>query len=148
MFGETYSDVKIDEEAIAFINERAFVSENNGKYVMINNKGEKVGDMEFDDALPFSGSGPAAVKLENNWCFVDSSGALVSDKKYEDARSFAWGMAAVQIDGKWGFVDTSENVVIEPQFSGAKDFNGKGSCFVLTGEKWQLLKLYRLNREG
>ena len=57
------------------------------------------------------------------------------------------GLAAVCIDGKWGFVDTDENIVIEPQFSGAKDFNEKGSCFVCVGNKWQLLKLYRLNRE-
>ena len=31
--------------------------------------------------------------------------------------------------------------------TGAKDFNEKGSCFVKVGDKWQLLKLYRLNRE-
>ena len=45
------------------------------------------------------------------------------------------------------FTCDNENVVIEPQFFGAKEFNEKGSCFVLTGDKWQLLKLYRLNRE-
>ena len=33
------------------------------------------------------------------------------------------------------------------QFFGAKDFSEKGSCFIQTGDKWQLLKLYRLNRE-
>ena len=68
-------------------------------------------------------------------------------KKYDDARSYTNGLAAVCINGKWGFVDEKENVVIEPQFTDAKDFNEKGSCFIKTENKWQLLKLYRLNRE-
>lgn len=53
----------------------------------------------------------------------------------------------MKIDGKWGFVDSNEELKIPAEFFGAKDFNEKGSCFVMTGDKWQLLKLYRINRE-
>ena len=79
--------------------------------------------------------------------FIDKDAKRLSDKTYEEARSYSNGLAAVKISGKWGFVDTDENVVIEQQFFGAKDFSEKGSCFIQTGDKWQLLKLYRLNRE-
>lgn len=144
---ESYLDVKLDEKRIALRNDRAFVSTTAGKYIMVDSNGKQIGELEFEDARVFSSESPAAVKIGGKWCFVDTEGNLISDKKYDDARSYVNGLAAVCISGKWGFVDEQENVVIEPQFFGAKDFNEKGSCFVKTGDKWQLLKLYRLNRE-
>lgn len=142
-----YGDVKIDEKQIAFRNGRAFVLNETGKYIMVDSEANKVGNLEYDDAKVFSSESPAAVKIDGKWCFVDSQGELISDKKYDDARSFINGLAAICKDGKWGFVDENENIVIEPQFFDAKDFTEKGSCFVKTGDKWQLLRLYRLNRE-
>lgn len=143
----SYKDVKLDEKQIAYRNDRLFVSVEPGKYIMINGAGVQVGSLIFEDARIFSGEEPAAVKIDGSWCFVNENGVLISDQKYDDARSFSNGLAAVCIDGLWGFVDLEENMVIEPQFFGAKDFNEKGSCFVKTGDDWQLLKLYRLNRE-
>ena len=143
-----FVDVKLDEKMIAFRNDRAFVSTTSGKYIMVDSKGKQVGKLEFEDAKIFASESPAAVKIDGKWCFIDAKGNLISDKKYDDARSYVNGLAAVCMSGKWGFVDEKENIVIEPQFFGAKDFNEKGSCFVQTGDKWQLLKLYRLNREG
>ncbi|MBE6961237.1 MAG: WG repeat-containing protein [Ruminococcaceae bacterium] len=145
---QTYLDVKLDEKQIAFRNDRLFVSTAPGKYIMIDAAGTQIGSLTFEDAQIFSGAAPAAVKIDGRWCFIGADGSLISNHKYDDARSYANGLAAVCIDGKWGFVDLNEDVVIEPQFYSAKDFNEKGSCFVKTGDKWQLLKLYRLNREG
>lgn len=142
-----YVDVIRDEKQIAFRNDRLFVATETGKYIMINSSGKQIGSLVFEDARLFTGDAPAAVKIDGKWCYVDSDGKKISDKTYNDARSFANGLAAVCIDGKWGFVDETEKIVIEPTFFGAKDFNEKGSCFVQTGDKWQLLKLYRLNRE-
>lgn len=145
---EKYADVKLDEKQIAYRNDRIFVAISVGKYIMVNGSGKQVGSLTFEDAKVFASDAPAAVKIAGKWCFVNAEGKLISDKKYEDARSFTNGLASVCIDGKWGFIDMGENLVIEPQFFDAKDFNEKGSCFVKTGDKWQLLKLYRLNREG
>ena len=142
-----YADIKLDEKQIAYRNGRLFVATSIGSYIMVDKSGKQVGDLVFEDAKVFSGDAPAAVKLNGKWCFVNADGELISDKKYDDARSFSNGLAAVCIDGKWGFVDMNENIAIEPVFFDAKDFNDLGSCFVKTGDKWQLLKLYRLNRE-
>lgn len=144
---EKYLDIKLDEKQIAYRSDRMFVSTAEGKYIMIDGKGKQVGSLVFEDAIVFAGDAPTAVKINGKWCFVGTDGKLISDKTYADARPFANGLAAVCIDGKWGFVDRNENLVIEAVFFGAKDFNEKGSCFVKTGDKWQLLKLYRLNRE-
>lgn len=144
---EKYLDIKLDEKEIAYRSDRMFVSTAEGKYIMVDGKGKQVGSLVFEDAMVFASDAPTAVKINGKWCFVGTDGKLISDKTYGDARPFANGLAAVCIDGKWGFVDSNENLVIEAIFFGAKDFNEKGSCFVKTGDKWQLLKLYRLNRE-
>ena len=141
-----YVDIKLDEKQIAFRNERAFVSKNNGEYIMVDTSGKQVGALVFEDARVFNGTYPTAVKIDGKWCFVDADGKLISKNKYDDARAFSNGLAAVCIGEKWGFVDLNEKLVIEANYLDAKDFNDKGSCFVKINNDWQLLKLYRLNR--
>lgn len=143
---DRYTDIKMDEKQIVYRNDRCFAAISEGNYVMLDGAGNQVGTQSFEDARVFAGDAPAAVKIQGKWCFVNQEGTLISDRKYDDARSFANGLAAVCMNGKWGFINLEETVVIEPQFSAAKDFNEKGSCFVNVGNSWQLLKLYRLNR--
>lgn len=141
-----YADVVADEKNIVFRNDRLFVGDGTG-YIMIDSSGKQIGSEKYENAHCFADSTYAAVENDGKWFFIDKNAKRLSDKTYEDARSYSNGLAAVKISGKWGFVDTDENVVIEQQFFGTKDFSEKGSCFVQTGDKWQLLKLYRLNRE-
>lgn len=144
----TYLDVKLDENDNAYCNERLFVKIDNGKYIMIDSKGKQIGKLEFEDSKLFTDESFAAVKIDEKWCFVNKDGQLISEKKYDDARSFSNELAAVKIDDEWGFVDENEEIKIEAQFSDAKDFTARGSCFVKEKDRdqWQLLKLYRLNR--
>lgn len=144
--GIKYTDIKLDEKEIAYRNDRLFVSTGEG-YIMVDSSGKQIGKQVYEDAKIFSEVTYAAVKIDGRWCFVDKDGKLKSDKTYEDARSYLNGMAAVKIDGKWGFIDENENLVIENTYDDAKDFNEKGSCFIKLGDSWQLIKLYRLNRE-
>lgn len=141
-----YADVVADEKNIVFRNDRLFVGDGTG-YIMIDSSEKQIGNEKYENAHCFADSTYAAVENDGKWFFIDKNAKRLSDKTYEDARSYSNGLAAVKISGKWGFVDTDENVVIEQQFFGAKDFSEKGSCFIQTGDKWQLLKLYRLNRE-
>lgn len=147
LIGDEYQDIKLDEKEIAYRNDRLFVSKDGKQYLMIDKDGNQIGELTFEDARVFSGENATAVSVDGKWSFIDKDGKFLSDKKYDDARPITNGMAAVNINGKWGFVDNAEQIVIEPQFFDSKDFNEKGSCFVKTGDKWQLLKLYRLNRE-
>lgn len=144
---KSYVDVILDEKQIAFRCNRMFVATETGKYIMVDGTGKQIGSLVFEDAKLFAGDAPTAVKIDGKWCYIDTNGKKISDKTYNEARPYSNGLAAVCIDGKWGFIDENETVAIEPTFFGAKDFNEKGSCFVQTGDKWQLLKLYRLNRE-
>ena len=144
----TFTDVKLDEKEIVVREDRMFVQDTDGLYIMIDSTGKQIGNLKFEDARLFSAGKYAAVKTNGKWAFIDVNGKLISDKTYDDARSFSNGLAAVCINGKWGFIDENEVLRIESIFDGASDFNEKGSCFVKNGNTWQLLKLYRLNREG
>lgn len=146
LFQTEYDDVIVDEKDIAFRNDRLFVRNTDG-VIMIDSSGNKIGTDIYEDAKLFADSTFTAVKNDGKWFYINNNGERKSDKTYEDARPFSNGLAAVMTGGKWGFIDENENIVIEPQFFGTKDFNDKGSCFIQTGDKWQLLKLYRLNRE-
>lgn len=140
-----YGDIKLDEKNVAYMNERLFVQQENKKYIMINSDGKQIGNTEYEDAKVF-GDLYAAVKVGGKWGFADKEGNMVIEAMYEDARSFTSGMAAVKLNGKWGFIDKAGDMQIKNEYEDAKDFNSKGSCFVKVGNKWQLLKLYRLNR--
>lgn len=145
---EKYADVVYDEKRIMYRNERLFVKKTNGKYVMLDKEFNQVGKQEFDDAKVFAASEPTCVKVGDKWRYINKDGEFISDKEYENARPYSNGLAAVCFNELWGFMDQGESVVIEPQYRDAKDFNEKGSCFVMVGKKWQMLKIYRLNREG
>lgn len=143
----SYLDIKLDEKQIACRMDRLFVSLKKGQYIMVDSKGKQIGNLVFEDAYVFMEDAPTAVKINGKWCFVGVDGKLVSDKKYDEARPYSNGFAAVCLNGLWGFVNEKETLVIKPEFQNAKDFTAKGSCFVKLNDEWQLLKLYRLNRE-
>lgn len=141
-----YSDIKLDGKEICYRHDRLFAREGEGKYRLLDGKGNRVGNLEFEDAKVFVDADLTAVKMDGKWCFINREGERISDKNYEEAGAFSQGLAAVRIHGKWGYVDAQEKVCIEAEFDGAGDFNDKGSAFVKLGEGWQLLRLYRLNR--
>lgn len=147
VIAQDFSAVILDEKEIAYRNERIFVKNADGKVMMLDAKGNQIGSQVYEDAKVFVEDSFAAVKVDEKWGFVDKDGNMKIEPQFTNARSFANGFAAVQIDDKWGFINEDGTVCIDPVFYDAKDFNEKGSCFVKVGENWQLLKLYRLNRE-
>lgn len=122
-----YADIITDEKNIIFRNDRLFVGDGTG-YIMIDSSGKQIGNEKYENAHCFADSTYAAVENNGKWFFIDKDAKRLSDKTYEEARSYSNGLAAVKISGKWGFVDTDENVVIEQQFFGAKDFSEKAAA--------------------
>ena len=92
---------------------------------MIDSSGKQIGNEKYENAHCFADSTYAAVENNGKWFFIDKDAKRLSDKTYEEARSYSNGLAAVKISGKWGFVDTDENVVIEQQFFWSKRFQRK-----------------------
>ncbi len=121
--------------------ERLFVSEGRD-YIMIDTTGQQIGDNSFEDARLFTDGTAAAVKQDGKWGFVNLSGEVIIEPKYNDARSFCNGFAAVNKDGKWGFINEDGEMVIEPKFDEVRDFTSSRICFVKEGSVWKILSFY------
>jgi hypothetical protein len=124
-----------------------------GKWGYIDKTGKIMIDTKYDDAGEFS-EGLAPVRIladekytditgashyltegahdfkgiRGRWAFIDRTGRIIIEPKFDEALPFTEGLAAVCIGnpnfnkGKWGFIDTSGNYVMDPQFAGAGDF--------------------------
>lgn len=95
--------------------------------VTTSNTGTYIAAPQFDNAGDFS-EGLAAVKVKNNWGFIDKTGKLVIEPQFnpgqaQNGPTFSEGLAAVNFqqgvaigNALWGFIDKKGNVVINPQF--------------------------------
>jgi len=133
----TYDGIIQDELGRAYAQNAVFFKKNSK--VILNVNGVEL-EGSYEDARPFTEAGWAAVKKNGKWGFVDTEGVIQIDCRYEDARSFSFGLAAVQVDEKWGFIDPNGKLVIAAEYVNAKDFCN-GSAPVETEDGWKLLTL-------
>lgn len=93
-----------------------------GRYGFIDNKGkllfslpqEVINVRDFSEGLAVVGS--KLGERHTGWGYIDVSGKVVIQPKYERARSFSGGLAAVRQDGKWGFINQSGELIISFSF--------------------------------
>jgi hypothetical protein len=72
-------------------------------------------------AEPWDGPEPSPpmlfpVRQGTKWGYIDRTGTLVIDFKYDDAGSFSEGLASVKVGDVWGCIDESGSIVIAPQY--------------------------------
>ena len=122
-----------------------FVKSNNSVYLFAG--GKRVGEDFYEDARPFGPEGYAAVKKGGKWGFIDSSGAIKIEYRFEDALSFGQHLAAVKQGDLWGYINLYGDIAIEPLFLEAKSFS-EGSAPVLTGGGWRFISLFEYKKTG
>lgn len=135
-----YDDVIYDENLICSNASVIFVKENN-QYYLLDLEGNKVLEVGFEDAKPFTSEGIAPVKKDGKWGFISASGSKIIEAKYDDANAFHLGTAPVKIDGQWVYIDKSERVVIEGEFEEARSFSSNGVAPVKVDGYWTYIKL-------
>lgn len=62
------------------------------------------------------------IERANRWGFIDRSGQVIIQPKFDTIRNFFEDRAAFKQDSKWGFIDADGNVVIKPQFEEVTNF--------------------------
>ena len=93
-----------------------------GYYYLLNKKGKVVRTVEpFTFAESFN-EGLALVEKNLKFGYVDISGKLVIDFKFDDAGAFRNGRTYAAIDGKYGYIDKYGKFTISPQFEYAFPF--------------------------
>ncbi len=138
--GFVYEDIKLDEKGNCYRNGVVFVKEN-GKYYMIDTAGTKISDKAFDDVVTFAAVEPTAVKIGNLWGFVDNTGTMIIEPKYDDAKAFSNSLAPVKIENVWGYITINNELVIPAKYEDAINFTDKGAACVKTNERWVVIKL-------
>ncbi|MDK2956433.1 MAG: hypothetical protein PWQ57_1929 [Desulfovibrionales bacterium] len=71
---------------------------------------EKITDMaDYSEGL-------AAVKIGDNWGYVNAAGELVIEPQFAVADKFSDGLAAVKFKNKWGVIDTKGAYAVIPHY--------------------------------
>ncbi|MCF0124179.1 MAG: WG repeat-containing protein [Clostridia bacterium] len=86
-----------------------------------NNEGIKFYNFQFEEKEEseiFTNITLFLSKKDGKYGFVDKSGKVVVDYKYDDATNQnAYGFAGIKKDGKWGSIDQNGKIVQEPTYN-------------------------------
>ena len=134
-----YDGIIMDELGRSYAQGAVFVKRGDSVYLFVD--GAQVAG-PFDNARPFGDEGYAAVEVNGQWGFINTSGdvKIPFQPRFRDALSFGQHLAAVKIGDYWGFISLNGTLVIEAVYLDAKSFSN-GSAPVLTERGWQLLTL-------
>jgi len=69
-------------------------------------------------------SGLYPVRIDDKWGYIDSTGSVRVEPRFDSAYGFFEGFGLVSMGSDFGYVDMSGALVIQPQFGYACDFSG------------------------
>lgn len=118
------------------------VSNKKGKFGFINDKGEVVIDMNYDEAKPFH-EGLAAVNTKGKFGFINKKGEWGIKPSYEFAQEFSDGYCFVAIADKnyeplWGVINKKGYVTVNFKYKDASGFS-MGIGTVKDDDSWYFI---------
>lgn len=132
-----YEDILIDPDRQCCIRNGVIFAKTNGKYIMLDANGVRIGTESFDEAKMFASSQPAAIKKGDKWGFVNADGTLNGGVKYDEIGSFSLGLfAARDEEGNWGYKDATGEYVISPIYQECRPFASNGRALVKKDDLW------------
>jgi len=75
------------------------------------------------------------IKKNMKYGFIDITGKIIIEPKFDDAWEFKDEVAAVSLNKKWGFINKQGTVIIQPQYEIVLNFFD-GLAAVLLNKKW------------
>lgn len=122
-----YEEIIMDDLG-RYLADGMYIAKENGRYGIYNEKMKLKCALDCDDVDIYTQDGIIAVKQDGEWGFVDTSGEMVIQPQFQQARSFSNGLGAICQGGKWGFINLDGQVVIECQFSDIGYMDASGIC--------------------
>ena len=99
-----YTDIKLTDVNACIAYGVVFARKDN-KYIMLDKSGNRIGELEFEDACMFADdNSPAAVKINGKWGFVNADGTMKYEPQFMGAGSFSLGMAPATNGLDWGYI--------------------------------------------
>jgi hypothetical protein len=108
-----------------------------GKFGYINEKGEEIVSLRFDDAEYFAANGLARVKANDKWGFINQRGEEIIPLRFDAVEDFAAnGWAQVKANDKWGVINQKGEIVISLYFDELLGFAANGLAQAKIKNKW------------
>ena len=126
---EKYDDVWNFSEGLAVV-------KLDGKWGMINEKGEEVVPCKYDLIVWRNGNDVMEVVLDGKWGLLDKEGREVMPCKYEYTSGLYDGLMIVENDFKYGVVNSKGEEVVPLKYERIEDFY-KGVAIVARGGVWE-----------
>ncbi len=104
----------------------------NGKWGLVNQKGEQITPFEFEEIVSLSYSrGLYGIKKNGKWGFIDRNGECVTEAKYDAIFPFYgnFGISKVQKNHRWGLIDKNGKNLTNISYAKVELF-GKGFLLV------------------
>lgn len=125
-----FEDLKLDLYG-SYIQSNIVLGKREGKYHIYDKNLNQVSDFSCDDIDICIDDNPIAFEQDSQWGFVDSSGKIVLEPTYKEAKSFSNKMAAVKnASGKWGYINNDFKQVIENKYEFAFYFNSSDTTII------------------
>jgi len=103
----------------------------NGKYGLLDEKGNKVTAAKYDAFTATFYEGLCSLAIDGNIGYINEKGKEIIPFQYENVGEFtADGFAAVKKNGKWGFINKKGKEIIPLIYQKVFDFS-KGKAFVI-----------------
>ncbi|GAC1428811.1 MAG: hypothetical protein NVSMB6_28450 [Burkholderiaceae bacterium] len=90
----------------------------------------------------------AAVRIDGKWGYIDHTGKVVIQPKFELASAFFNGMASIMMGGKYGYIDKTGTIVVAPKYGYAHFFLGEIAEVALDAEHPDGSGSEYINRSG
>lgn len=110
-----------------------------GKYVMMYD-GKAITPPDLQDGTSFNSDGIAAVKKDDKWGYIDTSGKMAIDFKYDNAFNFSEGLAAVSEGNEWGYIKQDDSAFIKAKYDKTTSV-ANGKAWVKKEGKWGYMQI-------
>ncbi|MBK9461254.1 MAG: WG repeat-containing protein [Sphingobacteriales bacterium] len=107
----------------------------NDKWGWIDQNGNEIIPLQYDDTRVFGTNGLAKVKKDGLWGWINQSGEEIIALQYENTYNFANGLALVKKNNKWGWINEQGETVIDMLYETAYLFEN-GKALVELNNKW------------
>jgi hypothetical protein len=102
-------------EMTLFIHGRARAKKDS-LYGFLDDHGNTLIPFAFEEVYGEFYNGLAGFRRNGKWGFIDTTGKVVIEPKYDEIRRFESSITGVKLNGKWGFINRKGKLVVDYQY--------------------------------
>lgn len=132
IISDSYQEIVLDYAGRYLVDGNILVKISDDSYVLYDENWNLKSKIDCSDADICTSDELIAVCQNDKWGYVNTSGQVIIQPSYDEARSFSNGLAAVRKGESWGFINKANEVVIDYQFTDVGYMDSNGICPVRT----------------